>query len=67
MKPAKTSREAWEILNNLYKSKGLRRKTTLYKQLYRMRKESSISMMQQLVNRENKIDQPQEVGVIYSR
>lgn len=44
VKKATTSHEAWEKLQNIYESKGPVRKSVLYKQLYRTKKEQGQSM-----------------------
>lgn len=46
VKKAKTSKEAWNELKRVFESKEPVRKATLYKQLYRMKKDSSVTMNQ---------------------
>lgn len=46
VKKSETSLAAWEDLRRVYESKGPVRKATLYKQLYRMRKDSETTMNQ---------------------
>lgn len=41
IKRAQSSKEAWDTLVQMYESRGPVRKATLYKKLYRMKKDSS--------------------------
>ncbi|XP_070524589.1 uncharacterized protein [Cardiocondyla obscurior] len=44
IKRAESAKEAWNLLVQLYESRGPVRKASLYKKLYRMRKDSAQSM-----------------------
>ncbi|XP_070158031.1 uncharacterized protein [Polyergus mexicanus] len=50
IKKATISHEAWEKLRSIYESRGPVRKSVLYKQLYRMKKERGQSMMEYMNN-----------------
>lgn len=63
IKKAETSYEAWKKLRNIYESKGPVRKSVLYKQLYRMKKEAGQSMMEYVNSYVNKVEQLEDVGI----
>lgn len=63
IKRAETSHEAWTELERIYESKGPVRKATLYKQLYRMKKDSNTSMAKYLNDFTCKAEQLTEAGI----
>jgi len=63
IKRAVTAAEAWSGLEKIHESKGPVRKAVLYKQLYRMRKESSQSMTQYVRSFVRKAEQLEEAGI----
>lgn len=63
IKKATTSHEAWEKLKSTYESKGPVRKSVLYKQLYRMKKEQGQSMMEYINSFVDKIEQLEDAGI----
>lgn len=63
VKKCDTSAEAWTKLEEAHESKGPVRKTILYKQLYRMKKESNQTMMQYTAEFLNKTEQLDDAGI----
>lgn len=63
IKKATTSHEAWEKLRNTYESRGPVRKSVLYKQLYRMKKEQGQSMMEYVNSFVDKVEQLEDSGI----
>lgn len=63
IKKATTSHEAWEKLKSTYESKSPVRKSVLYKQLYRMKKEQGQSMMEYINSFVDKIEQLEDAGI----
>lgn len=63
VKKAETSEAAWNELKRVHESKGPVRKATLYKQLYRMKKNSEISMNTYINDFTNKAEQLTEAGI----
>lgn len=63
IKKATTSHEAWEKLKNIYESKGPVKKSVLYKQLYRMKKEQGQSMMEYINGFVDKVEQLEDAGI----
>jgi len=63
IKKANTAKEAWDLLIKIYDSRGPVRRATLYKQLYRMKKESSIAMSRYISNFTTKAEQLEEAGI----
>lgn len=63
IKKATTSHEAWEKLKSTYESKGPVRKSVLYKQLYRMKKEQGQNMMEYINSFVDKTEQLEDVGI----
>ena len=63
VKRAATSAEAWNLLKDAHELKGPVRKAALYKQLYRMKKESNQSMTQYINDFLSKTEQLGEVGI----
>lgn len=63
IKRARISKEAWMELQKVHESKGPVRKAVLYKQLYRMRKDTSQSMTQYVHAFTRKSEQLEEVGI----
>lgn len=63
VKRAETSQAAWEELKRVHESKGPVRKATLYKQLYRMKKNSETTMNEYKNVFTNKAEQLIEAGI----
>lgn len=63
IKKAETSHAAWAELEQIYESKGPVRKATLYKQLYRMKKDPDTSMAKYLNDFTSKAEQLTEAGI----
>lgn len=63
IKRAETSKAAWDNLKRVHESTGPVRKATLYKQLYRMKKESGITMNTYINEFTSKAEQLTEVGI----
>lgn len=63
IKKATTSHEAWEKLRIIYESKGPVRKSVLYKQLYRIKKEGGQSMMEFVNSFVDKLEQLEDAGI----
>lgn len=63
IKKAKTSKEAWDTLKDAHVSRGPVRKTILYKQLIRMKKESGQSMSEHIAAFLNKAELLEEAGI----
>jgi len=63
IKRTETSEAAWNELKRVHESKGPVRKATLYKQLYRMRKDSEITMNTYINEFTNKAEQLTEAGI----
>lgn len=63
VKRAETSRAAWKDLKRVHESTGPVRKATLYKQLYRMKKDSGITMNAYINDFTNKAEQLTEAGI----
>lgn len=63
VKKATTSHEAWDKLRSIYESRGPVRKSVLYKQLYRMRKEHNQSMMEYVNTFVDKVEQLEDAGI----
>lgn len=63
VKKAETSHAAWTELERIYESKGLVRKATLYKQLYRMKKDPDTSIAKFLNDFTSKAEQLTEAGI----
>ncbi|KMQ85317.1 retrovirus-related pol polyprotein from transposon tnt 1-94 [Lasius niger] len=63
VKRAETSNAAWDDLKRVHESTGPVRKATLYKQLYRMKKESGITMNAYINDFTNKAEQLTEAGI----
>lgn len=63
VKKAETSEAAWIELKRVHESKGPVRKATLYKQLYRMRKDRETSMNNYVNSFSNKAEQLVEAGI----
>lgn len=63
VKKAETSHAAWTELERIYESKGPVRKATLYKQLYRMKKDPDTSIAKFLNDFTSKAEQLTEAGI----
>lgn len=63
IKKAETSHAAWAELERIYESKGPVRKATLYKQLYRMKKDPDTSMAKYINDFTSKAEQLTEAGI----
>ncbi|CAK9830520.1 Retrovirus-related Pol polyprotein from transposon TNT 1-94 [Anthophora retusa] len=63
VKKAKTSKDAWNTLKEVFESRGPVRKTALYKQLIRMEKKRDMSMTQYVNEFSSKAEQLEEVGI----
>lgn len=63
VKRAEASEAAWNELKRVHESKGPVKKATLYKQLYRMKKDPEISMNTYINNFSNKTEQLVEAGI----
>lgn len=63
IKKTATSHEAWEKLRNIYESIGPVRKSVLYKQLYRLKKEEGQNMMEFVNSFVDKVEQLEDVGI----
>jgi len=63
IKKAETAHSAWTEFERIYESKGPVRKATLYKQLYRMKKDSEITMTKYLNDFTSKAEQLMEAGI----
>jgi len=63
VKKATTSHEAWVKLKTIYESRGPVRKSVLYKQLYRMKKEQGQSMMEFVNSFVDKVEQLEDAGI----
>lgn len=63
IKRAKTSKEAWDTLVQMYESRGPVRKAALYKKLYRMKKEPSQTMASYISAFCNVAEKLEEVGI----
>lgn len=62
IKKAESSAAAWKSLEKLHESKGLR-KATLYKQIYRLKKDSNQTMTEYVHSFQRKLEQLEEVGM----
>ncbi|XP_015437625.1 PREDICTED: uncharacterized protein LOC107192803, partial [Dufourea novaeangliae] len=63
VKRVEASLEAWEALKKVHESKGPMKQCVLFKQLYRMRKESNQSMAQYIDDFVDKLEQLTEAGI----
>lgn len=63
IKKAKTSKEAWDVLKTTHESKGPVRKVCIYRQLNRLKKDSSKNMTQYVNEFSSLADQLEEAGV----
>lgn len=63
IKKAESSAAAWKSLENMHESKGPMRKATLYKQIYRLKKDSSQTMTEYVHSFQRKIEQLEEAGM----
>lgn len=63
IKRAQSSKEAWDTLVQMYESRGPVRKASLYKQLYRMKKETSQSMSSYISSFCDIIEKLEEAGI----
>lgn len=63
IKRVETSRESWETLRGIFESKEPMRQCVLYKQLYRLKKNSQQSMTQYIDKFIHKIEQFEESGI----
>ncbi|XP_071648509.1 uncharacterized protein [Temnothorax longispinosus] len=64
IKKARTAKEAWDQLSKIYESRGPVRRATLYKQLYRMKKEPGVAMSKYVNDFTSKAEQLEEAGII---
>jgi len=63
IKKPRTAKEAWDQLTTTYESRGLVKRATLYKQLYRTRKEPGMAMSKYISEFTTKAEQLEEAGI----
>lgn len=63
VKKAKTAKEAWDCLREMFESRGPVRKTVLYKQMLRMEMKPNISMTQYVSEFTGKAEKLEEAGI----
>lgn len=63
VKKAETAKSAWDCLKGIFESKGPVRKAILYKQLLRMKKDTSTTITQHVNEFTSKAGQLEEAGI----